>query len=60
MGVTVACFHSDGILPSQMDRFIKTERGLARASAPSLRSRAGMFTRAVDLDVLIFFSSFQM
>ena len=56
-GVTTACFHSEGIEPSDMVLFISKVRGLAIASEPSFRRRAGISARPVDLEDLIFFSS---
>lgn len=43
-----ACFHLDGINPSETDLFIRRAKGLARASAPSLRSLEGISVRPVD------------
>ena len=55
-GITMACFHSDSMVPSASDLFIRTVRGLARAFRPSLSRHAGIQVNSVDLDVLIFFS----
>ena len=52
----MACFHSNGILPSASDLFIRIVKGLARALHPSLSRRAGILVSPVDLDVLIFIS----
>ena len=49
-GVTVACFHSSGIEPSVRDLFMSTVTGLAIAPEPSLRRRAGISARPVDLE----------
>ena len=59
MGVTTACFESEGIAPSAIDLLIRMVSGFAISDAPSLSSRAGMFSRPVDLDDLTFFSSLQ-
>ena len=54
----MACFHSSGIEPSARDLFLSTLRSLAIAPEPSLRRRAGISARAVDLEDFIFFNSF--
>ena len=55
----MACFQSDDMALSASDLFIKIARGLASGLQPSLRRRAGILAKPVDLDVLIFFSSLQ-
>ena len=44
---------SDGMDPSSMDLFISNVTGFAGSSAPSLIKRAGIFSKPVDLKVLI-------
>ena len=53
----MACFQLAGIDPSFMDLFISVARGVASASAPSLRSRAGILCNPVDLLLCNFLSS---
>ena len=57
--MTTACFQSDGIEPSAIDLLMSTvrPRGLAIASEPSFRRRAGVPASPVDLEDLIFFNS---
>ena len=55
--MTTACFQSDGIEPSALDLFMSMVRGLAIASEPSFRRRAGVSASPVDLEDLIFFNS---
>ena len=47
------CFNSDGIDPSLMVLFMSSERGSAKASAPSLRRRNGILVKPEDFVVLI-------
>ena len=53
----MACFQLAGIDPSFIDLFISIARGMASASAPSLRSHAGVLCNPVDLLLFNFFSS---
>ena len=46
--MTIACFQSAGSVPSLIVLFISRVRGLARASAPSFRSRTGISGRPDD------------
>ena len=50
-------FQCDGIEPSAIDLFTSTVRGLAIASEPSFRRRAGIPGTPVDLEDLIFFNN---
>ena len=53
----MACFQLAGIDPSFMDLFTSIARGVASASAPSLRSRARILCNPVDLLLSSFLSS---